>query len=149
MNLNLKLIAIKRTLAENGDFANHPELAITLPMSINFFEGIGYNPPWIGYFVTRNDVLVGVASFKGKPVGNRIEIAYGTMPDFQNQGIGAAICRELVQLSLKTDPMVRICARTLREENYSVRLLRKNGFALLGTVVDEDDGEVWEWEFKK
>jgi [ribosomal protein S5]-alanine N-acetyltransferase len=39
-------------------------------------------------------------------------------------------------------------ARTLMEENYSTRILRKNGFECLGIVNDPDDGDVWEWEYK-
>jgi hypothetical protein len=39
-------------------------------------------------------------------------------------------------------------ARTLPEENYSTKILRKNGFEWQGIVVDDDDGDVWEWEFK-
>ena len=91
---------------------------------------------------------MGAAAFKGKPRDGKVEIAYGTFPQFQQQGIATKICLELIKLSLKTDPSVTITARTLPEENYSVRLLRKNNFKLLGTVIDEEDGPVWEWEWK-
>ena len=88
-----------------------------------------------------------VAGFKGRPVDGRVEIAYGTFPSFQHKGIGAMICRELVMLTLRTDPTVKITARTLMEENHSTKILRKNGFLWQGVVVDPDDGEVWEWEY--
>ena len=35
------------------------------------------------------------------------------------------------------------------EENYSTRILRKNGFKMTGQVIDPEDGEVWEWAFEK
>ena len=35
------------------------------------------------------------------------------------------------------------------EENHSARILRKNAFEWLGIVNDPDDGDVWEWEYKR
>jgi len=35
----------------------------------------------------------------------------------------------------------------LPEESYSTRILKKNGFVHLGTIWDDDDGDVWEWEY--
>ncbi|MBK7935846.1 MAG: hypothetical protein IPJ82_01570 [Lewinellaceae bacterium] len=55
----------------------------------------------------------------------------------------------MIHLSLQADPAVRITARTQSEENASSRALRKNGFEQPGVVRDEENGEVWEWEFKK
>jgi RimJ/RimL family protein N-acetyltransferase len=111
-------------------------------MSVDFYNRIGFNPPWIGYYVKRKDHIVGSAGFKGKPRSGKIEIAYGTFERFRHKGYGAEMCRLLVELSLKTDPSVMITARTLPEKNYSSRILEKNGFELLGNVIDEEDGEV-------
>jgi len=55
----------------------------------------------------------------------------------------------LVELSLETDPSVKITARTLPENNFSTKILEKNSFSFIGTVDDPDDGPVWEWEFKR
>jgi len=117
-------------------------------MSIDFYKKIGFNPPWICYYVSENENLVGCAGYKGKPVNGQIEIAYGTFEKFRNQGVGTKICRILVELSLRTDPEIRITARTLPENNYSTRILLKNKFQLLGNVFDPEDGDVWEWEYK-
>ena len=51
-------------------------------------------------------------------------------------------------LALKTNPSVRITARTLPENNFSTRILEKNNFTFTGEVNDPDDGEVWEWAYK-
>jgi hypothetical protein len=53
----------------------------------------------------------------------------------------------MVDLSLKTDPLIKITARTFSEQNYSTRILQKNKFICIGTVNDPEDGEVWEWLF--
>ncbi|MBD2701840.1 GNAT family N-acetyltransferase [Spirosoma sp. BT702] len=144
----MNLLPIRQTLAENSQFLNEPDLEVGLPMTIEFFDRIGYTPPWIGYVVNLNDTLVGSAAFKGKPKDGRIEIAYGVFPRHQQKGIGTKICGQLVRLALQTDPSVIVTARTLPEPNYSTRILEKNDFVLLGTVWDEEDGDVWEWEYR-
>jgi ribosomal-protein-alanine N-acetyltransferase len=141
------LIPIKEHLEENLEFTAHPDCQESIYMCVDFYKRAGYNPPWICYYVRMDDDLVAAAAFKGQPINNKVEIAYGTFPQYQKQGIGTQIAKMLVDLSLQTDPSVRITAQTLKEENYSVRILRKNNFQLIGTAIDEDEGEVWEWEF--
>lgn len=143
----MQLIPIKEHLEENPDFASHPDCQESIYMCIDFYKKVGYNPPWICYYVQLDGNLVAAAAFKGQPRDNKVEIAYGTFPQYQKQGIATKIARMLVDLSLQTDPAVRITAQTLKEENYSVRILRKNNFRLIGTAMDEDEGEVWEWEY--
>ena len=144
----MDIIPIKEKLEENEEFLNHPLCRESLHMTIDFYKKVGFVPPWIGYFAKEKGELVGMAAFKGKPVNNIIEIAYGTLEPFRNQGIGTAICKQLVELSKETDPSIRITARTLAEENFSTKILKKNNFVCLGTVIDPEDGEVWEWEFR-
>jgi len=143
----MQLIPIKEHLEENPDFASHPDCQESIYMCIDFYKKVGYNPPWICYYVQLDGNLVAAAAFKGQPRDNKVEIAYGTFPQYQKQGIATKIARMLIDLSLQTDPAVRITAQTLKEENYSVRILRKNNFKLIGTAMDEDEGEVWEWEY--
>lgn len=147
--MKMTLLPVQRTMDENSVFMNNPDCRESLEMSVIFYSNVGYNPPWIGYYVDVNGVLVGAAGFKGRPVGGKVEIAYGTFPAHQRQGIGAEICRQLVALAQSTDPLLMITARTLPEENYSSKILRKNGFECQGIVTDDDDGDVWEWVFKK
>ncbi len=52
-----------------------------------YYYKVGYNPPWIGYFVIRDEVVVGVGGFVGKPQDGAVEIAYGTFKAFEGQGI--------------------------------------------------------------
>jgi len=145
----MELLPIKHAIAENDEFVQHPDCQESIYMTIEFYKKVGFEPPWISYYAQSEGHLVGSAAFKGAPKGGAVEIAYGTFPQFRRRGIGAEICRQLVLLSLETDPSVRILARTLPEENYSAKILRKNGFELLGTIWDEDDGDVWEWEFRE
>ncbi len=143
----MELIPINQRLNENEEFISNPLCQESIYVTIDFYEKVGFVRPWIGYYARQNGVLVGVAGFKGKPVKGTVEIAYGTFEKYRNQGIGAAICKQLVELSRETDPSIEITARTLPEKNFSARILEKNNFIFVGTVCDPDDGEVWEWVF--
>ena len=144
----MELLPINLSLEENAEFISNPLCQETIYMTLDFYEKIDFVPPWICYYAKKNDDLVGSAAFKGPPVNGTVEIAYGTFEKYRNQGFGAEICRRLVELSLKTDPSVRITARTLPEKNFSTLILAKNNFEFIGTVNDPEDGDVWEWEFK-
>jgi ribosomal-protein-alanine N-acetyltransferase len=145
----MELIPINEHIHENKRFIDHPDCQDSIYTCIAFYKKVGFNPPWICYYVQIDDQLVAAAAFKGKPINNKVEIAYGTFPQYQQKGIATQIAGMLVQLALKTDPSIRITAQTLKEENYSVRILRKNNFELIGTAMDDDEGEVWEWEYKR
>jgi [ribosomal protein S5]-alanine N-acetyltransferase len=146
----MKLLPVKQTIEENTEFKDSVICQENgLMMTIQFFNKIGYNPPWIGYFAEKEGQLVGSAAFKGISKDNSVEVAYGVFEAFRSQGIGTEICQALVLLALKKDSTIRITARTLPEENHSTQILKKNGFKLLGTVWDEEDGNVWEWLYKK
>jgi RimJ/RimL family protein N-acetyltransferase len=141
----VELIPIKERLDENEEFIINPLCQESIYMTIEFYKKVGFAPPWISYYAKQNGDLVGAAAFKGRPINGTIEIAYGVFEKYRKQGIGTAICKQLVDLSLKTDPSIKITARTLPEENFSTRILEKNNFVFIGTVNDPEDGEVWEW----
>ncbi|MEO5583613.1 MAG: GNAT family protein [Saprospiraceae bacterium] len=144
----MELLPIKEKLEDNDEFSNNPLCSESLPMSIDFYNRVGYVPPWIGYYVKRNNELVASIGFKGPPVNNTIEIAYGVFEPYQRQGIGTTVCKMLVELALNTDATIIITARTFSENNFSTRILEKNNFLLHGPVQDPEDGEVWEWIYQ-
>lgn len=144
----MEFIPIQEKLEDNQEFLTNPYSAETIQMSIDFYNRVGYVPPWIGYYVKHNNELVASVGFKGPPVNNTIEIAYGVFEAHQRQGLGKAVCKMLVDLAIKTDPTLKITARTFSENNFSTRILEKNNFLLSGTVQDPEDGEVWEWIYQ-
>jgi RimJ/RimL family protein N-acetyltransferase len=145
----MKLIPIKQRIEDNGEFTNIEFFKEILSMTVDFYNRVGYCAPWIGYLVEENRKFVGSGGFKGAPVDGKVEIAYGTFEPYQGKGIGTEICKLLVDLALKTQPDIRITARTLRTKNFSTSILKKNGFSFTGTVHDPEDGDVWEWELMK
>ncbi len=62
----MKLLPVHKTIEENQAFQDNPDCAESLTQAIDFFNKIGYNPPWIGYYAEINGQLVGVAQFLRK-----------------------------------------------------------------------------------
>ena len=144
------LLPIDQNEVKNSVFREHQECVDILAVYPGFYERVGYNVPWIGYFVSIDgSEIIGSGGYKGKPADGKVEIAYGTFKNYEGRGWGTRICRELVLLALKTDDSIRITARTLKDGHASIRILEKNGFECLGPVIDPEDGEVLEWEYKK
>lgn len=145
--MNVELLPILPTLEENAHYLPQLDSQDVLELTVQYYARIGYSAPWIGYFACIDSKLVGSAGYKGRPIHGRVEIAYGTFPPFQHQGIGTQICRLLVEKALAADPQVIITARTLRKKSHSTRILEKNQFVKEKTVVDPEDGKVWEWRY--
>src|SRR4051812_24948654 len=138
----MKLIPILEKPEENEALLDNPLCKEALQMTIDFYKRVGFVKPWIGYYVEDEGRLIGSAGYKGQPVNGTVEIAYGTFEEFRHQGIGTAICKLLVGLSLHTNPLVKITARTFEKVNFSSKILQKNNFVCIGTVNDPEDGEV-------
>ena len=145
----MKFLPIEEDETLNKEFVNHPECHEILHVFKEIYLKVGFDKPWIGYFATLdNDEIIGIAGFKGKPKEGKVEIGYGTFKNYQQQGVGTQLCRQLIFLSLQNDSKITITARTLPENNASTRILEKNGFEFAGFVWDENDGDVWEWKYK-
>lgn len=144
----MELVPIQSTLAENAIFISNPFTKRNLPLSVAYYDVIGFNPPWISYYAMQGTLPVGVCAFKGAPKNNRVEIAYETFYHFRKQGVATEMCRMLIELAKETDPTVQITARTLRKNNPSTRILTKNGFVKTSDEVDDDGTPVWEWSLK-
>ncbi|MDW3651398.1 MAG: GNAT family N-acetyltransferase [Bacteroidia bacterium] len=143
----MEFIPISNRPEQLKDFEKNPEARAIFNFTQSYYQQIGFTPPWHGYFAKLDGILVGTAAFKGKPKDNQIEIAYGTFESHRQKGVASEMCRKLLELALQSDPGLRITARTLMEENASTKILRKNGFQFVGSVIDPDDGEVWEWVY--
>jgi ribosomal-protein-alanine N-acetyltransferase len=115
----------------------------------DYYFKTGYNPPWIGYLVFRQDTVVGVGGFTGQPKDGRVEIAYGTFKAYEGQGIASFTCQQLISISKTTDPAIIITAKTAPENNASTTILKRNGFEFTGIVQDDGIGDAWEWVLKK
>ncbi len=110
-----------------------------------YYQKIGFNIPWVGYFVFRNNQVVGTGGFTGHPKDGKVEIAYWTFKEFEGQGIASFACKELITSSKNTDPTITITAKTAPEHNASTKILQNSGFEVSELVQDEEIGNSWLW----
>ncbi|MBO0934295.1 GNAT family N-acetyltransferase [Fibrella aquatilis] len=113
-----------------------------------YYHETGYTPPWIGYFVIRDEVVVGMGGFVGAPQNGRVEIAYGTFKAYEGQGIASFACQQLVTIAKATDPTLIVTAKTAPEQNASNTILSRHGFVYTGVVQDHEIGDAWEWVYQ-
>jgi RimJ/RimL family protein N-acetyltransferase len=110
-----------------------------------FYARIGDTAPWLGYFILRDEQVVGTCGFAGQPAEGCVEIAYWTFPEFEGQGIAFAASGALIRITRAADPALAITAKTAPEPNASSRILEKHGFARAGIVQDHEIGDAWLW----
>lgn len=113
-----------------------------------YYYKTGYHPPWVGYFVIRKNEVVGVGGFTGAPRNGEVEVAYGTNPLYEGQGVATFACGQLVKLAKETDPLIIITAKTAPEQNASTTILTKKGFVYSELTQDHEIGEAWLWVYK-
>ncbi len=121
-------------------------LRMVVKMTVQHFEKVGFVAPWVGYMAIENSLPVGTCALKSPPIDGRVEIAYGTLPGYENRGIATTMARELVQIARQENAALVVLAQTLPEENAAAAILKKLRFRLFGAVEHPEDGVVWEWE---
>ncbi|MCB0489391.1 MAG: GNAT family N-acetyltransferase [Cyclobacteriaceae bacterium] len=142
----MKFLPIDIDDEQNIRFMNDPEQSMVVNVFTDLYRKVGFDKPWIAYFVQdENDDIVGGGGYKGKPTDGRVEISYGTFKKFEGLGVGTAICKQLIAMARQTDPTLTLIARTLPDNEPSIRILKRNGFEYRGVVFDEEDGDVLEW----
>ena len=105
-----------------------------------------------GYTIFDSDThtRVGTCAFKSEPSDDGVvEIAYGVSPECEGRGIATWAAGALTRRAFASGRVQIVRAHTLDKANASARVLEKNGFQRLGTVIDPEDGEVWRWERRR
>ena len=112
-----------------------------------FYSKLGFNIPWIGYFIMKDERIVGSCGFKGTPKIGKVEIAYWTFREFEGQGVASFACRELITIAFKSNSRIIITAKTQPENNAATKVLQKNGFKFLGRIKGRnlDTVTAWKW----
>lgn len=116
-----------------------------LTMWEEFYPKIGFNTPWLGYFIKHGDEIIGSCGFTGPPKDNKVEISYWTFSDYEGQGVSGFACRQLISIAKAADPRLLIFAKTAPEKNASTTILERNGFVFSQIVQDHEIGDAWEW----
>jgi [ribosomal protein S5]-alanine N-acetyltransferase len=141
--MQLKPIALNINKSE--EIYGSEDCQMLLKMYEEYYPKIGYHLPWIGYFVIKENQIVGCCGFKGQPIEGKVEIAYWTFKAFERQGVASFSCKELVLISQQFAPTVIITATTAPEHNASTKILQNNGFTFTEIVQDDEIGDAWLW----
>ncbi len=142
--MELRVININED--RTADIYASPDCQQLIDMMSEFYPKIGFNIPWVGYFVIKDSKVVGTGGFVGQPKDGMVEIAYWTFKEFEGQGIASFTCSELVAISRRVDPALVITAKTQPEINASTKILQKNGFEFDSIVQDHEIGDAWLWK---
>lgn len=108
--MNLRIISLNEN-KEDEAYASS-DCQQLLNMYDDFYPKIGFNIPWVGYFIIRQNQIVGSCGFVGQPKEGKVEIAYWTFKEFEGLGIASFACKELVSIATRTDPNLVIIAKT-------------------------------------
>ncbi|HGO9418722.1 GNAT family N-acetyltransferase [Bacillus cereus] len=84
--------------------------------------------PWGAWYVFRkeDDSVLGDIGFKGKPNEDQtVEIGYGFIEKYWNQGYATEAVKELIDWAFKTGEVETIIAETLLDNYSSMRVLEK------------------------
>lgn len=138
---SLDLIPYPRTITEDLHAALKHVIIPRVRLGLNDFY---FSTIWTAIH-KENRVLVGDICFKGKPDGmGRVELGYGTYPDFQQQGFMSEMVEAMSSWAF-TQPKVRVVLAETREDNKpSQKVLVNNGFIHFDTKL----GMKW-WKLEK
>lgn len=142
---SLLLQPITLTTDTSNVLYGSPECQQLLSMYDEYYPKIGFNLPWVGYFVIKHNQIVGSCGFVSQPVNGIVEIAYWTFKEYEGQGIASFACKQLVEIATTSDTKLIITAKTAPEQNASTKILEKNGFVFSNVVQDEEIGDAWLW----
>lgn len=142
----IQLIEIDPDKEYEPNLSSAPEFENLMAIYRDYYPLIGYQIPWVGYFILMDGQLVGSCGFTGAPQSGSVEIAYWTFTAYEGRGIATSACANLITIAWEEQPQLVIRAKTAPEKNASTRILEKRGFRFTGVVQDHEIGDAWEWQ---
>lgn len=139
------LKVINLPVDSNLEILHTENCRLLISMYEKYYSLMGFNLPWVGYFIIDNNTVVGSCGFVGKPNDGVVEIAYWTFKEYEGKGVASFACSELIAIARKVDPSLILTARTAPHFNASVKILQNNGFSFYSTAQDIEIGAAWDW----
>lgn len=144
--MELKIVDINED--KTNEFYSSADCQQLITLIQEHYQKLGFNEPWVGYFVLNNNQVVGTGGFTGQLKDGRVEIVYWTFKEFEGKGIASFVCKELISISKKNDTTITITAKTAPEYNASTKILQNNSFEFSAVVQDDEIGDAWLWALK-
>jgi ribosomal-protein-alanine N-acetyltransferase len=116
-----------------------------LPMVRDRLLGDPLQEGWWTWIVIRNDTAeaVGSVGFGGGPdAEGAVMIGYATYPNVEGRGYATEAAGALVEWAMTHSEVTRVCASMPPGNAAAIRVARKLGMRLLGTVWEEDLDDV-------
>ncbi len=107
-------------------------------------------PGFAGWYIVGAGELVGTCGFKGPPdTTGEVEIGYSVIEPRRRRGYASGAVSLLVRRAFADPRVASVAAETLPAGLSSQAVLTRNGFALLGSRLDAEDGEVLRFARKR
>jgi ribosomal-protein-alanine N-acetyltransferase len=107
-------------------------------------------PGYAGWYVIGDGELVGTAGYKGPPnADGEVEIGYSMIEPRRRRGFASGAVELLVARAFRDDRVRGVLAETIPSSVASQAVLRRCGFAQVGTRIDKEDGEVLRFARKR
>lgn len=97
------------------------------------------------WMLVEGDEIVGLMSVIRLSGPGEIHIGYGVAPTRQRRGAATRAVAELLNWARDDERVSSITADTGLDNIASQRVLERNGFARIGTGMDDDDGPLICW----
>ena len=83
----MELKSIKLNVDKSNEIYRSHYCQMLLKTYDEYYQETGYNLPWVGYFVIKENQIVGSCGFTGQPKDGKVEIAYWTFDEYERQRI--------------------------------------------------------------
>ncbi len=98
------------------------------------------------WLIVERDEVVGLLSLVRPFADGEISIGYGIAPTRQNRGITTSAVVSLLEWARNDSRIDRVIAECSPANVGSLRVLERSGFAVTGTRVDNEDGDLLIWQ---
>lgn len=138
--LTMEIMSVRELLALAEEYRlSGPELCKAYREMAQVYEEHPGEREWYTSWriSTKDGVEVGDADFKGLGSDGRIEIGYGIREEFRRCGYATEAVGGLCGYALACPEITAVEAETAPDNEISVKVLVKNGFAPTGTFGEE------------
>lgn len=138
--LTMEIMSVRELLALAEEYRlSDPELCKAYREMAQVYEEHPDEHEWYTSWriSTKDGVEVGDADFKGLGSDGHIEIGYGIRPEHRRCGYATEAVGALCAYALACPEVTAIEAETDPDNETSVKVLTKNGFASTGTFGEE------------
>lgn len=97
------------------------------------------------WMLVEDGEIVGLLSITRLPAPGEIHIGYGVAPTRQGRGVATRAVADLLAWAKRDERVACVSADTGVDNIASQLTLERNGFARIGTRIDEEDGPLICW----